>query len=346
MPKLSEILMESRYDEQLDVISNKLNIDSKTLKDALLQVDPFKGKYIPWIIKYIDKIGVESIHDINKLSSIKPILEKYDKYKNIPSANLDKDIYKYTYDELKTKIDELSKSDIKSKSELGKEILSTGSKLYAENSNWAVYEITTPEALVISSWGTKWCTSNISTAQDYLNDGPMYIVFKKETGKLIKQYAITSDFTTYNLEDESILLKKELIKLLRPKSQEDLIRYAISFKIKIPGINPEMMSPGQVYYYARDVIEGRWLEAEPIIMKDKHYAWAYAYNVIQGRWPEVEPYIMKNPCYAYKYARDIIKGRWPEAEPYIKQDAHHWGMYCKEFGINIGNEYCESVKNL
>ena len=76
----------------------------------------------------------------------------------------------------------------------------------------------------------------------------------------------------------------------------------------------------QDYEYARDVIKGRWKEAEPIIMKDPYYAYLYAYYVIKGRWPEAEPTIIKSPYHANQYARYVIKNRLPEAEQYIVKD--------------------------
>lgn len=49
------------------------------------------------------------------------------------------------------------------------------------------------------------------------------------------------------------------------------------------------------YLYARDVVKGRWPEAEPSIVKDLQWAFPYARDVIQGRWPEAEPTILKSP---------------------------------------------------
>jgi len=57
----------------------------------------------------------------------------------------------------------------------------------------------------------------------------------------------------------------------------------------------------------------------------------YARDVIHGRWLEAEPFIMKDTCYAYYYAIDIIKGKWPEAEPYIREDEFWYGSYKRMF---------------
>jgi len=65
-------------------------------------------------------------------------------------------------------------------------------------------------------------------------------------------------------------------------------------------------SPQDLYCYARDMICGRWPEAEPTIMTDPYYAYRYACKVIKGRWLEAEPIIMTSPEDAYYYSRS-----WP-----------------------------------
>ena len=84
-----------------------------------------------------------------------------------------------------------------------------------------------------------------------------------------------------------------------------------------------------LYFYAKDIIKGRWPEAEPLIMTDLTWAFYYARNIINGRWPEAEPVIMKDPNMTYHYVRTVIKGRWPEAEKYLIQDNYHWNEYSK-----------------
>ena len=89
-------------------------------------------------------------------------------------------------------------------------------------------------------------------------------------------------------------------------------------------------SPSVAYWYAREVIKGRWPEAEPIIMESAQGAYYYAHNVIKGRWPKAEPIIMTDPQYAYYYARDVIKGGWPEAEPIIMTSPYFVYRYARD----------------
>ena len=54
---------------------------------------------------------------------------------------------------------------------------------------------------------------------------------------------------------------------------------------------------------------------------------------MKGRWLEAEPYIMKNPQYAYNYAINVLKRRWLEAEPFIFQDRVFGKYYQEAFKI-------------
>ena len=73
-------------------------------------------------------------------------------------------------------------------------------------------------------------------------------------------------------------------------------------------------------------------ELEPIlhiIKKSPSYAYKYSWHVKNGRWLEAEDVIMTDPEYAYYYAYGVIEGRWPEAESVIKTDAYWWFCYCR-----------------
>ena len=44
--------------------------------------------------------------------------------------------------------------------------------------------------------------------------------------------------------------------------------------------------PYYAYHYARDIIKGRWIEAESIISTSSYYAYLYALSIINGKLPE------------------------------------------------------------
>jgi hypothetical protein len=92
--------------------------------------------------------------------------------------------------------------------------------------------------------------------------------------------------------------------------------------------------------FAINVIQGRFPEAEPIIVENGEDIYLYALSAIGGRWLEAEKYIGENLSYFvnqtdvskyfYLYACDIIKGRFPEAEPVIGDDAELAFKYAAE----------------
>ena len=60
-------------------------------------------------------------------------------------------------------------------------------------------------------------------------------------------------------------------------------------------------NPGWAHYYARDIIRGRWPEAEAVIATNPRWAYHYALYVIKGRWPEAEAAIVTDPRYECRY---------------------------------------------
>lgn len=71
--------------------------------------------------------------------------------------------------------------------------------------------------------------------------------------------------------------------------------------------------PGATFLYARDVLKGRWPEAEPLIARDPMCSYLYARDVIKGRFPEGEPAIEASVLYSDLYARGVLKGPWPKS---------------------------------
>ena len=82
----------------------------------------------------------------------------------------------------------------------------------------------------------------------------------------------------------------------------------------------------------------RFPEAEPYILKatDPGYAYGYAKEVLKGRWPEAErpeaeAAIATSSWWGYRYARDVLKGRFPEGEPAIATEPRLAKYYLKQF---------------
>ena len=68
-----------------------------------------------------------------------------------------------------------------------------------------------------------------------------------------------------------------------------------------PPTKMELTDPRFSYYYARNIIEGRFPEGEAAMATDSYCAYYYARDVIKGRFPEGEEVIAKDPEYSKKY---------------------------------------------
>jgi hypothetical protein len=73
-----------------------------------------------------------------------------------------------------------------------------------------------------------------------------------------------------------------------------------------------MKHPEYAYCYAREVIKGRWIEAENTISTSSWCSYCYARDVIKDRWIEAENIISTDSYWTYLYARNVIKGKLPE----------------------------------
>jgi hypothetical protein len=85
-------------------------------------------------------------------------------------------------------------------------------------------------------------------------------------------------------------------------------------RIKLFSLLDTAKNPSLAYYYARDVVKGRWLVGEPAIATDPEYAYWYAVDVVRGRWKGGEPVLARHPRFASAYAINAVKGRFIEGE--------------------------------
>jgi hypothetical protein len=101
-----------------------------------------------------------------------------------------------------------------------------------------------------------------------------------------------------------------LVRLVRPMNTTDRILGEAKRKVR-PPTEKEQTDPLNAYYYAKDVIGGRFPEGEAAIATDPRWAHEYARDVIGGRWPEGEAAIATGPDPYYTLA---YLGLFPEAK--------------------------------
>jgi len=218
----------------------------------------------------------------------------------------------------------------KSQRSIKQEIKEEGAELVYSKNGWKIIKILSGDAATFYSSGTKWCTSSSSTAEEYLESGPLYILIHNKV-KIAQYHPGSSQLM--DVQDHPYKVDAEIISVLKDAGIK-LAFSPMSLSERIPEIEAEYLKvgdPSDLYLYAREVIKGRWPEAEPIIVGySASFARLYAANILKRRWPEAEDIIAKTPMVALRYIKDFIGGRWPKAEPYIIKEPECASQYAKE----------------
>jgi len=94
--------------------------------------------------------------------------------------------------------------------------------------------------------------------------------------------------------------QKRIIKLTRKLDQ--LQSEASAIEEELVSLAADAMTAKEAFYYAREVVKGRWPEAEKVIAADPKWAFYYASEVIKERWPEAEAIITSDPDWLNYYA--------------------------------------------
>ena len=86
--------------------------------------------------------------------------------------------------------------------------------------------------------------------------------------------------------------------------------------------------------FARDVLNGRFEEAEDIIATSAKWSYVYAVSVLGNeRFEQGEPAIATDSGYSLSYAFHVLEDRFKMGEPAIRQNEKNWNMYKRQFNI-------------
>jgi hypothetical protein len=288
--------------------------------DQLERGDPTANKmYMLWIIRqYFNKQ-----FRLEDMSRIGEVIAAYHQAKpRLPVEQ--KDINRMTFYQLEDLVDSWSSETSNSTAASGKySDVKDLEILYDGPLGLLAIPKTQAASCEIGS-GTKWCTSatNDNGFENYNNKGPLYVWIEYPGGLKYQFHFETPEF----MDDKNRPLSPEKLEYFRKKNPITRKLFSKKEAEILQDPNPQVVSK-----YARDIIQGRWPEAEPVIAQDRQAAYHYAEQVIKGRWPEAESVIAQDPWIASNYAQNIIKGRWPEAEPVILQDPqatiyYVWGV--------------------
>ena len=277
----------------LQTASEKLDIPIEQLDQLLTDADPTGRKYKSYILKLLLKQNIRLPEDNYR---IRKTLENFDKYQR----NLEvKDILKYnSLHELETALEPYLDSVSKRQGGNNLNPLNLpGVELINSVDEYKVYKVSNAESLKDIGEGTKWCTRRsypVCQAERYINTYRWLGVIYKDNKPFI-QY--TPDYDQIMDVNDLVVANKKILQLLIPK--------------------PKLEDANGLFEYSKNIIQGRWPEAEPIIAQNKLASYNYAAVVMKDRWPEIEHHILNDYRYIPTYARYCIKDRWPEGEKRI-----------------------------
>jgi lambda repressor-like predicted transcriptional regulator len=331
--KLSQIINEAiikRLQAQLAKKAKLLNIEP-TVLEASIEAITDNPSFQAWVLK--------SIANIDQIASLKELLERFSQKKTrLPSQN----IYDYSIESLQTELDKdlkLTQSELR-KAQHGGLVLPPGAKIIAEEDNYQIVEVTSVEALTQLSSRTEWCTANKPQAKEYLESGPLFLVYKSgERHSLLSPYREKPEYKnvankTINEKSKSILLSILKPYLMEKVEAGDVKTALFCARLYGTGLNNRVIksisrNAKYSYEYAEYVLEGPFPAGEEAISMSAKYSFSYAYY-LEGPFPAGEEAISKNAEYSYKYARYVLKGPFPAGEEAISENATYSYFYAEE----------------
>jgi hypothetical protein len=337
------LLRVAALEDRMKLLAKKYPKIMPSVIEEASRVDPSgdKGLYVEWIVNRINKGNIRWPEDRVRVTQALGVFNELKKTPRIlRERNISPDVNKYTLHDLEKINDEIQGIDLKSQRQTNEEAKQEGAKVIYEKRRWKIIQIGGPgvdpekasQAACLYAKNTHWCTSDAEVNKQYLEKGPLYVVFDR--GEKVAQ---TDGDQVMDIDDDPIEFdfNEHLYEAL---AEAGIIsKGKFGFKLaetkgrRIPDMEPEIAKdPELAALYAAEFLHGRWPEAEPGIATNAVASVIYAQHVIGGRWPEGEPAIAQNPRFALRYIREMRGGmRWPEAEPAISQSPMQAALYAE-----------------
>jgi hypothetical protein len=359
--------------DRINLIRKKYPKVSPQIIEELSQIDPTgeKGVYLEWLVRRVSEGNIRWPEDERRAQAA---LATYANLKQSPRLlkehEVSADINKYTLHDLEDIEDKVTGRPLPTGHQEG-ENRNPSAKLIYDQGGYKIIQIGGPgtdleqasEALCFYANNTRWCTDNPQTNREYLEYGPVYVIF--HNGKKIaqadgKRQVMDPKDVPLDINEKTIPVYQLLIKLgimnkalfyymhsenvthqrQPPENEKEIAtdpRVALDYIDNFLDGKPWPLAepaiardPSTAVGYARDVLKRRWPEAEPVIAQDADSACVYASDVIQGPWPPGEPAIASSSLAAYAYASEIIQGPWPPGEPAIATDPYESLSYATD----------------
>lgn len=190
--------------EQIAAAAKKLNITPEELLNLVHNVDPTnEKKFEAWLIKQMSFKNIRLPEDGNRVTQVLNDFISLSNKKQLKQRDIQQ--YRRIHD-LEAEIDAIKGAEVtEDTSDKLKEYLALpGVDIFGQNNEWLILTVSEPESASKLALGTKWCTSDPTTAEDYIEDKYLLVIFKKTGSNLEKMYQATWDLTQFmDLKDDS-----------------------------------------------------------------------------------------------------------------------------------------------
>ena len=221
--KYSQLYLSAATKEQINSVAKKLNKSPEEIVQLISEAD-ISGKktYEVWLLKQLALNNIILPEDAERVKRTLRDFEQLNNRNQLKFKNLNQypKIHDLEADIRSVKGDNLSEAF---SFDVQKYLQLPGVEVYGQNSDWLILKVSNAESLTKTSDSTEWCTLGLQWATKYINeDGFQCVVFKKESGKLIKFAQFSPDFEQFkDIHDEEIMdLPESLYQLAVSKLKE------------------------------------------------------------------------------------------------------------------------------
>ncbi len=203
--KYSQLKNAAATKDQILAVSKKLNKTPEEITKLTSEVDPTK-KYEVWLLKQMAFQNIRLPEDAERVQQTLQKFEQLNQHRQLQFQNINQ--YKTIMElevEIKNKIPkELGENyDYR----LQEYMKLPGVKLYGQNNEYLILEVSDPESLTDLGHQTAWCTKHLERAIEHIVEegNKQYVVFKKENGKYVKFAQFAEDFSQFkDIDNEDI----------------------------------------------------------------------------------------------------------------------------------------------
>lgn len=338
---------------------------TKEQVEACIEADPSPNQtdYVTWLARWLRKGMITLPEDSQRM---KELLSSFTTQKRQPTFQGNKDVNAYTPAQLSEVVEKNALTVIRGK-DLKKLRDLPGVGVVAQKGDLTIFKTQNPDALMILSDSTDWCTRWNNNAKYYMKKGPSYVAFYK--GMPYAQLHASSD-QFMDRRDEPLYERfKERNRGGWGKSAWKVVGVAITDPVALeilsflkpidPAVKEwadkhistdiETLKHQLRYSVGENQVKLRLLTGEPLTELEESRLRDISPRTLeryankfhpQGRWAPLEAAILTTRQFfeGIEYAKNRVKGRWPAIEKKLLASAGR-----SNDGAELAVKYTEEV---